>query len=94
LEIPWFASEQKPKDDDNLYFFGDIAKYSASHYVTSLLVANGEEPRTITRLEANLALQAIVNAGIARKKYRCFNIAVSSLLIGIVFLGITGVSLL
>jgi hypothetical protein len=94
LEIPWFESEQKPKDDDNLYFFGDIAKYSASHYVTSLLIANDEVPREITRLETNLAVQAIVNAGIARKKYWCFNVAVSLLLIAVLLLSITGISLL
>jgi hypothetical protein len=94
LEIPWFESEQKPKDDDNLYFFGDIAKFSASHYVTSLLIANGEAPRAITRLETNLAVQSIVNSRIARKKYWCFNVAVSSLLIALLLLCITGIILL
>jgi hypothetical protein len=69
-------------------------KFSANGYVTALLIANGEQTRAITKLETNLALQAIVNAGIARRKYTCFNLAISSLLIGAVFLGITGIVLL
>jgi len=94
LKIPWFESEGKPGTNDNLFFFADIARYSASEYVTALLIANGEQSRTITKLEVHLALQAIANARIAHKKYRCFRGAVWSLLIGVLFLGITGISLL
>jgi hypothetical protein len=94
LKIPWFETELLPREEHNLFFFGDIAKFSANGYVTALLIANGEQTRAITKLETNLALQAIVNARIARKKYTCFNFAISSLLIGALFLGITGIVLL
>src|SRR6266545_1745089 len=58
LKIPWFEAEKPPRDDDNLFFFGDIAKFSATGYVTALLIASGEPVRAVTNLETHLALQA------------------------------------
>jgi hypothetical protein len=90
LKIPWFELERKPGAGDNLFFFVDISKFTAADYVKALLVASGDQARAPTAAEIQLAVQAIVNAGIARKKYLFFNAAVWLLLIGLLSLGITG----
>ena len=90
LKIPWFELERTPGAGDNLFFFVDISKFTGADYVKALSVASGDQARVPTGLEIQLAVQAIVNAGIARKKYLLFNAAVWLLLIGLLSLGITG----
>ncbi|WP_076924012.1 Pycsar system effector family protein [Pseudoalteromonas sp. EB27] len=76
LNMPW---ESKPKgkyDNDNILFFGHIAKYSTSSYLTKLADKIGEKTPDFTGYQKDLAFQIITNATIANRKYNYFNAAI------------------
>ena len=56
---------------DNLLFFGDIAKYDRDSYLAALQDEYGTKSRS-DRTAGDLCSQAIQNANIALRKYRCF----------------------
>ncbi len=62
-----------PSPDDNLVFFGDIAKYDVPLYLASLNEDPASPTEPTSRFHVDLAGQIIINARIALRKYRCFS---------------------
>jgi hypothetical protein len=58
----------------NLFYWGEIARFTPKHYAEELLKALGiAEPPS--RIELDLADQIVINAGIAERKFKVFNTA-------------------
>lgn len=93
IKFPWTSSEEKTRLEDNLFFFGHIANYSASEFLDALYKAEGSQP-SINKLHLDLAGQIIVNAGISMKKFRLFTAATWLATLGIAFLICAGVWIL
>jgi hypothetical protein len=93
LEIPGIGRKEIPMPDDNLMFFGHIAKYSASEYLHALNVAEGSI-HLQNKIHTDLAGQVIANACISLKKFRYFTLASWLAGIGIVSLTIGAIQLL
>lgn len=93
VDFPWLASRRKQNPDDNLFFFGHIADYSAKEYVEALYQAVGLQAQN-KKLEIDLAGQVVINARIGMKKYRFFTVAAWIAVLGIGFLAIAGILLL
>lgn len=74
IEFPWIATRRKTSSEDNLFFFGHIADYSASGFVDALYRGEGLQPAS-NKLQLDLAGQIIVNARISMKKFRLFTVA-------------------
>lgn len=72
VKIPFITKLEKPVDDDNLLFYGDIAKYDAEAYLKKLVETNLDDT---SKLERDYADQIIINSRITLWKYRYFNIA-------------------
>ncbi len=73
--IPWLATTHRPKEDDNLLFYGDIAKYDPKRYIASLYKQSGNDVSEIKAYEEDLAEQIIINSRIALQKYGLFKTA-------------------
>jgi len=85
IKFPWIGSQEKTGPEDNLFFFGHIANYSALEFLDALYKAEGAQP-SITKLHLDLAGQIIVNAGISLKKFRLFTVATWLAALGVAFL--------
>jgi len=74
IEFPWIGSRRNTSPEDNLFFFGHIADYSASELVAALY--RGEGLQSVSnKLQLDLAGQIIVNARISLKKFQLFTAA-------------------
>lgn len=93
IQFPWIASRRKTSSDDNLFFFGHIADYSASEFVDALYRGEGLQPAS-NKLQLDLAGQAITNARISLKKFRLFTLATWLATVGIVMLAVAAVQIL
>ena len=60
---------------DNLFFFGDIANYSADEFVEALYHASNTKP-AINKIQCDLAGKIITNSRIGLRKFRLFTVAV------------------
>lgn len=85
IKFPWIGSRKKTGPEDNLFFFGHIANYSASEFLDALYKAEGAQPSS-TKIHLDLAGQIIVNAGISLKKFRLFTLATWAAALGVAFL--------
>lgn len=69
----------KPKEnrmaDDNLLFYGDIAKYDPKEYLTEMRGRYGKTETEITGLEIDYAEQIVINSQIALRKFDIFRAA-------------------
>lgn len=73
-----FQSEQ-PKPEDNLYFFGHLKKYKAQELLTELnrsYLSNNPVSQPYSKEAQDLAVQVIINSGVAFIKFRIFTYAV------------------
>jgi hypothetical protein len=93
IEFPWLDSRRKADSEDNLFFFGHIADYSASGFVDALYRSEGTQPVS-NRLQLDLAGQIIVNARISLKKFRLFTVATWLAALGVSFLLFAAVQIL
>jgi hypothetical protein len=67
-----YISFDKPKNSDNLLYFGDIAKYTEEQYIYKLSSKINE----ITNLDKEYINQIVVNSKITYIKYKQFELAV------------------
>lgn len=67
-----YTSFGKPKDSDNLLYFGDIAKYSEKEYIDKLSSITNE----ITDFDKQYINQIATNSKITYVKYKQFELAV------------------
>ena len=74
VKIPWLTTIQRPSDDDNVLFYGDIAKYAPERYLRLLYERVGMEWKD-NAIEKDLAAEIIINSRIALRKYRLFGVA-------------------
>lgn len=77
------------KQKSNLWFYGDIKKYSENDYVKELYkryLGKDVKKNEITRLELDIAQEIIINSGIACRKYKLFKISCFAELAAIVLL--------
>ncbi len=84
LEIPFLYAKRAPKESDNLVFYGDIAHYQPSEFLTLTKTLIGEKDHD--GIDEQYAAQIVVNARIALRKYRIFTAACWSGLVGIALL--------
>ncbi|NOT95985.1 MAG: hypothetical protein HOP00_06730 [Nitrospira sp.] len=82
IDFPWITSRRKTSSEDNLFFFGHIADYSASELVEALYQGEGIQPAS-NKLQLDLAGQIIVNARVSLKKFRLFTVATWLATIGV-----------
>jgi hypothetical protein len=76
LNMPWESKPTGKHDNDNILFFGHIAKYSPLSYLTKLADKIGEKNVDFTGYQKDLAFQIITNPAIANRKYTYFNTAI------------------
>lgn len=81
----WVESSGKPRDADNLLFYGDIVKYSVNDYITALDKKYFEGSVRGQNYLEDLCCQVVVNSGIANSKFQLFKIAATLMAIGEVF---------
>lgn len=93
LTIPLIGRTEVPQTGDNLMFFRDIAKYSASEYLDALYRAEGSSP-VVNKIQSDLAAQVIANACISLKKFRYYTVAAWITGVGIFSLAIGAVQIL
>ena len=75
--MPWFTGLGKPSNDDNILFFGHIAKYPPENYLRKLYrLRNGKPPENLSGIELDYAEQIVTNSRIAQRKYDTFTIGV------------------
>lgn len=67
----WARSSDKPNENDNLLFYGDITKYSQKEYIEKMEKYFGEDIHGHKNLE-DLCGQIVVNSQIASKKFNIF----------------------
>lgn len=82
---------EPPADDDNLHYFGHLARYAPEALAAAIAARyEGRELATVSPLHADLAAQVVVNARITMQKLRLFRWSV--LLFGAgVLLGAAGI---
>jgi hypothetical protein len=68
------AEANRPGSDQNLFFWASIARMSPTSYAQQMLEALGSQAPA-ERLELDLANQVVVNARVARRKFRVFYVA-------------------
>ena len=68
LKMPFVLYTKDKSENDNLLYFGDIAKYSITEYLTK--IKNGT--KEFTDFEQYYASQIIINSVISLKKFRLF----------------------
>jgi hypothetical protein len=93
IQFPWIASRRKTGSDDNLFFFGHIADYSASELVDALYRAEGAQAIP-NKLQMDLAGQIIVNARISLNKFRLFTVAIWLTVVGVAVLMCAAIQML
>jgi len=76
LNMPWDSKPTGTQDNDNVLFFGHIAKYSPLSYLNKLANQIGEKNVVFTGYQKDLAFQIIINSTIANRKYTYFNTAI------------------
>ncbi len=69
--------QSKPSNDDNLYFFGDLKKYSPEQLLDALVSKYGLAGVSGSRSALDLAAQVTVNSQIASSKFRWFSVGAS-----------------
>jgi hypothetical protein len=77
-------SHKKPADDDNLLFYGHIAKYSINQYIEKMSKYLNVEIQGNEYLK-QLCAQVVINAGIANTKFNMFKFSFWLLLLGQIF---------
>ena len=60
------------REEDNLLFWDDIAKYSLKDYIECVNNQMGFEKDNGSKIETMYVEEIITNARIAKKKYKCF----------------------
>ncbi len=75
LKKPLLFPLKKPQSSDNLFFYGDIAKYTPADYINALYKASELETSKILSIEKALSEQIIINSRIALTKYKYFRLA-------------------
>lgn len=76
LEMPWDSKPNEKHSNDNVLYFGDIAKYSPLEFLKKLSSKLGNRNEEFTEYQRDLAFQIITNSVIANKKYNHFKIAI------------------
>jgi hypothetical protein len=89
IQFLWSLSNHQISNDDNFFFFGDIADYSASDYIRALYTGAGLQNQG-SKLELDLAGQIIINSRIALQKFICARWSTSLLLIGTICIAASG----
>ena len=74
LKAPW-VKLGKREEKDNLLYFGDAHKYSASQYLSKLYLGRPNESKAY-ELEEAYAHQIVVNSKIAYIKFKQFDTAI------------------
>ena len=74
-------SSDKPSENDNLLFYGDITKYSQKEYIENMEKYFGEKIGGNKRLE-DLCGQIIVNSQITSTKFNIFKVTAWLMIIG------------
>jgi hypothetical protein len=85
IEFPWIVSRRKTGSEDNLFFFGHIADYSAPELIDALYRSEGVQSAS-NKLQLDLAGQIIVNARISLKKFQLFTASIWLAALGVAFL--------
>lgn len=81
----YFAkSHQATNENDNLLFYGHIAKYSVNQYIDRIAKYLNQEIKGNKYFE-DLCSQIVVNAGIAYTKFNMFKISFWLMLVGQIF---------
>jgi len=86
IKIPLLYSQRAPQESDNLIYYGDLANYQPSEFLTRTEAMLGLQQHEA--LDEYYAQQIIVNARIALRKYKIFSLACWSGLTGLIFLGV------
>lgn len=73
---------EKISKQDNLLFYGDIAKYSEKDYLQSLTKMFGRENYCWSNFEISYVNQIIINSQITLKKFKYFQVSLSLNLLG------------
>ena len=88
LKFSWGKNKGLSSAMHNLFYFGDIAKYSAFEYLNALYNAQLiESPNN--KIELDLAGQAVTNSQIAVYKYRTFTASCSFAFLGLISVAIS-----
>ncbi|MCQ9207992.1 MAG: DUF5706 domain-containing protein [Omnitrophica bacterium] len=83
LKMPFLYQSQRHFSQDNVLFFGHIAKYGIKEYLELLYSQNNAKYDKKDLFQENLAGQIIINSRIALLKYKLFEIGVWLTIIGI-----------
>lgn len=83
LQIPHKPPKKKSGKKQNMVFYGHIAGLSIQDYLSALYERNGLDPNKATPFEKDFAEQIIVNSDIALWKYKCFGVALTLTMVGI-----------
>ena len=76
IKIDWLATIRRPREDDNLIFYGDIASYGSQEYLQSLCIGINIDINKVDQIEKYYAQQIIANSRIALRKFQCFNVSI------------------
>lgn len=74
------------REEDNLLFWDDIAKYSLEDYIKCINNWMGLEKDDRSKIETMYVEEIITNARIAKKKYKCFKWSVVFSIIGTILI--------
>jgi len=74
VKFEWFSTKSERSATHNLFFFGEIAQYSAFEFLDALYDAESL-PNQHKKLEADLAGQIVKNAKITVRKFAQFKYA-------------------
>ena len=92
IDWAWLDRTNKASDSDNLLFFSDICKYSEKSYLRALLDADGNGERDFTKFEIFYSQQIIINSKIALWKFSLFKLALTTIVLGIIFTALSTLS--
>jgi hypothetical protein len=77
------GKDKKLRPEDNLLFYGDIAKYNSEEYLHAINTKYALKVDS-NAIHKDLVCQIIINSNITSNKYQCFKISSMMLFIGII----------
>src|SRR5262245_13744248 len=90
LRMPFLSVRRPCHAQDNLVYYGDIAKYDSDTYLALLCQHMEVDVKALHAMERYYAQQIVESAGIAQQKYRIFAGAVSLTILALLLACISG----
>lgn len=84
LKNRWWLKKDKKDETDNIFYFGDIAKYNSIDYLILLQKKCDLKDYSVTNLEKDYSQQIVINSKIALDKYNNFKVSSQLTTLGII----------